>query len=45
MNGDYEYKEMLFEMALLEAVEKKMPVGQHLEYARNFVAKKINGLI
>lgn len=45
MNGDYEMKEMLFEMGLHDAVNKKLPVDQHLEYARNYVYKKINRLI
>ena len=45
MNGDYEMKEMLFEMGLFEAVKKQLPVDQHLEYARNYVYKKINRLI
>jgi len=45
MNGDYEMKEMLFEMGLHDAVNKKLPVDQHLEYARNYVYKSINKLI
>ena len=45
MNGDYEMKEMLFEMGLNDAVNKKLPVDQHLEYARNYVYKVINGLV
>ena len=45
MNGDYEYKEILFEMGLLEAIKQKLPNQQHFEFAHNYVAKKINGLI
>ena len=45
MNGDYEMKEMLFERGLHDAVNKKLPVDQHLEYARNYVYKSINKLI
>ena len=44
MNADYEYKKILFEMGLLEAIKQKLPNQQHFEYARNYVYKSINKL-
>ena len=43
MNGDHMVKEIFYEMGLIEAVKKNLPVGDQMEYARVYVNEKSEG--